>query len=287
MTTKPFEEAMPPEGERVELPPHYGTKYFRTPRVVFKEINGQPLWHQFCDPTYYKKVEEGFCREYLAVEEHEHLLQAARAAAFEEARDLGFNLGMSYLIGKIARQGSYSETQIAFVQQWITDAQAARKAEDAVDWNKWNAEHDPKIIVELECEKLELEKRIEFLEQVEIRVKDKGLRERDERIAALEAKIASQANTIDPPQHTDLDTKHGKRFEATTEYHYQKKIEKLEERLAAAESALKFYARNDNYDREGAIWDGEINSDTWTDRGDKARSYFAKHPIPARGEGVE
>lgn len=32
-----------------------------------------------------------------------------------------------------------------------------------------------------------LEKRIEFLEQVEIRVKDKGLRERDERIAALES----------------------------------------------------------------------------------------------------
>jgi len=52
-------------------PPHYGTEYFLTPRIWFREFNGQPLWDQWSNPQYYQREDLGYCREYVAIEEME------------------------------------------------------------------------------------------------------------------------------------------------------------------------------------------------------------------------
>ena len=40
--------------------------------------------------------------------------------------------------------------------------------------------------------------------------------------------------------------------------------------------AVEWYADNDNWDRDGAAWDGVANEDTWTDRGFRAKEALSK-----------
>ncbi len=55
-------------------------------------------------------------------------------------------------------------------------------------------------------------------------------------------------------------------FPTDVEYVPLTELTEVEQRLKEAEEALRFYAENGNYDREGAIWDGKVNEGTWTDR---------------------
>lgn len=136
-----------------------------------------------------------------------------------------------------------------------------------------------------------------------------------EKVAALEAELEEKcealrdalksnqeyARVIDMLKNQDtLDTKNGVPFDAADEASYQIKIAELEERLAEAERILKAvskYGPQQGTISQSACAFCDMGGAGYASRGDgfhddscavkDAQVFLAKHPSPARGEGVE